>query len=133
MSDQKIYLSVHEYMDAIFEGKTPSKEEILGARKSFRKQYQQQYQRTYRKKYVQISFRLSNKKYGELKEIAEDQKIKVTTLVKQRALQNKANDSMDIKILISELLDEIEEHIYQKRVIDLTGIVKQLEVIEAML
>lgn len=127
------YKSVHEYMDTLFRGKTPTKKEIQEAKLGYRKLYQKHYREIYNKNHVQITFRVSKKEFKKLERFAKQKEIKVTKLAKNRALKTSENHNLEVKIQLSELIDSIEEAIYQKRVIDPISILKQLEIVEQKL
>ena len=48
MSEAIKYKSLHEYLDAVFLNKQPSKQEIIAAKKIYRKHYQEEYQESYK-------------------------------------------------------------------------------------
>ena len=122
--------SVHDYMDALFKGMNPTDDEIRQAKEAYRKLYQKYYREAYKKNHVQITFRVSKDQYQELTTLAKERGIKVTSLVKQRALEADNGKNINVKIQLSELLDVIEQSIYQGKELSITEILKQLESIE---
>ncbi len=127
------YKSVHDYMDALFKDMNPTDDEIRQAKEAYRKLYQKYYRESYKKSHVQITFRVSKDQYRELTALAKEQGIKVTSLVKQRALEANNSKNISVKIQLSELLDIIEQSIYQDKELSITEILKQLESIEKKL
>ncbi len=127
------YKSVHEYMDALFKGMNPTNDEIRQAKEAYRKLYQKYYRESYKKNHVQITFRVSKEQFQELTALAKEQGIKVTSLVKQRTLEANNSKNISVKIQLSELLDIIEQSIYQDKELSITEILKQLESIEEKL
>ena len=133
MENSRRYKSVHEYMDAFFGGGNPTDKEIKKAKEEYRKLYQKYYRESYKEDHTQITFRVSKQQYQELKNLAKERDVKVTTLAKQRTLKTDNSTNIRVKIQFSELLDVIEQSIYHKRVIDPISILKQLETIEEQL
>jgi len=133
MQSKQSYKSVHEYMDALFKERNPSAEQIKEAKDEYRKLYQKHYREAYREKHVQITFRVSKDHYRELKTLAKERGIKVSTLAKKRTLKTDKTSNIKVKILLSELIDIIEEAMYQNRVLEQISVLKQLETIEESL
>ncbi len=130
MEEHQTYKSVHAYMDALFKDRAPTEKEIIESKQAYRKYYLKNYQKSYKQKYVQITFRISKQQYQEFEKAAAHQKIKVTTLVKQRALQTSQRSTKKLKVLLFELMDYIEEIVYENQKPDLVKLTKKLEQIE---
>jgi hypothetical protein len=120
-------------MDTLFKGKNPSDNEVKQAKQIYRSNYLKNYQKAYKEQRVQITFRISEKKYQEFEKQAKEKGIKVTTLVREKALQTDKNDNLKTRILLSELLDSMEESIYENKRLNITELLKQLEIIEQTL
>lgn len=116
-------------MDAVFKGKVPTDSDIKKAKQEYRKHYQKRYRNAYKNKYVQITFRISKAQYLMFQQIAQDKEIKITSLIKKRALLTKSCDHRKVKIIISELLDYVEESVYENKEIELSKLLKQLELV----
>jgi len=131
--EKQSFQSIHEYMDLLFQNFTPTHEEMKQAKAEYRKIYQQEYQQTYQKKYVQISFRVTQDQYLELQKTAHLKQLKVTTLAKQRTITIKTKNTIAIKRLLLELIDAIEEAVYENRKLNLDDILIKLSTIEKQL
>ena len=133
MEKNRKYKSVHEYMDAFFGGGNPTDKEIKQAKEAYRKLYQKHYREAYKENHTQITFRVSKQQYKELKTLAKEKGIKVSTLAKQRVLKTDNTTNIKVKIQFSELLDVIEQAVYQQKQLSITEILRQLENIEEQL
>tara|TARA_R110002051_G_scaffold174602_1_gene244804 strand:- start:3754 stop:4158 length:405 start_codon:yes stop_codon:yes gene_type:complete len=125
--------SVYQYMDIVFKDKNPSKQEIKEAKKNYRIEYQKQYQEMYKKKHFQITFRITEEQYHFFKTIAAQEGLKVSKLIKIRALQKHQLNNKDIKSILFELIDDIEESIQENITLNPNQILKKLEMIEEAL
>ncbi len=133
MKGKHAYKSIHEYMDVLFRNTIASDSDIVKAKEEYRKYYQKHYRKAYKQKYAQITFRISKIQYQVFEKIAQEKGIKLTTLLKQRALQIKISDNQKIKIQLSELLDYIEECIYENKKLNVARLLQELETIEQAL
>ncbi len=116
-------------MDALFKGKVPTDADIKKTKQEYRKYYQKRYRNDYKNKYVQITFRITKDQYLMFQKTAQNKDIKITSLIKKRALLTKACDHRKVKIIISELLDYIEESVYEKKEIKHSKLLEQLELV----
>lgn len=112
------FKSVHEYMDTLFKDREPSEAEIAHAKKAYWKLYLKAYKKRYRDSNVQIAFYISKSDYAKYKQLAKTKDMKVTSLLRQLALQPKSFDGNVLKQPIMELIDLVEEAIYENTKID---------------
>tara|TARA_R110002051_G_scaffold181774_1_gene251338 strand:+ start:105385 stop:105789 length:405 start_codon:yes stop_codon:yes gene_type:complete len=131
--EAKSFQSMHEYLDTLFKNIHPTKEQIIQAKQEYRKNYQQYYQREYQANHIQISFRVTKLQYKNLQEVAQSKKLKVTTLAKQSVLKGKVNTTLPLKRLILQLIDVIEESIYENYKLDLEEVLSILKTVEEKL
>jgi hypothetical protein len=103
-------------------------EMVKQAKVKYKRIYQSRYRKRYREQYVQVTFRVDTSVYNELTEVAQYKNIKVTTLLKQRALQLQQgfNEVGALKESLLSLIDELEEAIHENKAIPLTEVTKQL-------
>ena len=121
------FKSVHEYMDTIFKNHEPSEVEIVEAKRVYWKLYLKAYKKRYRKNNVQIAFCISKSEYLKYKQLAKSKGVKVTTLIKQLVLRPKQLDRHVLKQPILELIDLVEEAIYENSTIDKDRVLEQLK------
>ncbi len=104
---------------------------IREAKKQYRKLYLSNYNTRYREKHVQITFRISEKKYKEFEKLAKKDNKKVTFYVKQLILKNQNNNSpFDLKILrvlLLQTIDITEEAIEENERVNTSTLLSLLE------
>ena len=116
MDEEKLHTSLQAYLEHRFSTinhVTP--EMVKKAKTEYRKIYQSRYRKKYRERYIQVTFRIEKQEYQELKRIAQQQNIKPTTLIKQRALQQQQSfdDTGMIKESLLNIIDTLEEAIHE--------------------
>ncbi|WP_439131465.1 plasmid mobilization protein [Polaribacter sp.] len=127
------FQSVYEYLDVVFKDCDPSNQQIKEAKQAYRKLYQEAYQKIYQEKNIQVTFRLTKNQYEEIQSKSEKQNLKVTTFIKQRAVNEKDFNSSPIKQIIRNLIDDVEESIYEKQPIKVDVVLSQLENLQRFL
>ncbi|QHI38045.1 hypothetical protein IMCC3317_34290 [Kordia antarctica] len=129
-SNLQLYL---EYCFSKEQNVTP--EMVKQAKAEYRKIYQSRYRKRYREQYVQVTFRVDKSVHDMFIEIAKQKNIKVTALLKQRAIQQQqaSNDVGAIRESLLSLLDNIEEAIHEDETIQLTEVLQQLITIYELL
>lgn len=136
MDEQQLYTNLQAYLEYHFstiDHVTP--EMVAKAKRAYRKIYQSQYRKQYRERYVQVTFRIEKREYEDLKRIAEQQNIKLTTLIKQRALQQQ--QSFDKTGIIKEsflnIIDTLEEATHEDEPISVAELLQRITIIYELL
>lgn len=128
--------NLQAYLEHCFSNKQHVTHEMVKqAKAEYRKLYQSRYRKTYWEQYIQVTFRVDTSVYNELIKIAKQKNIRVTTLLKQRALQQQQgfNEVGTLKESLLSLIDELEEAIHEDEMIPLTEVLKQLITIYELL
>lgn len=106
----KTYHSIHDFLDAFFEGKNPSKEEIKEAKKMYWRAYNTRLKKKQRKKNREVTFSVTPSEEKEItKRLLPQQSI--GQYVKQLVLQE-INSTKSFRI-DSDLLASIEQQQFQ--------------------
>lgn len=128
MAEEQSYSSLQAYLEYRFSSidhVTP--EMVVKAKTEYRKIYQSRYRKQYRERYVQITFRIEKKLHESLREVARQRNIKLTTLIKQRALQQQSFDNLTpIKESLLYLIDQLEEAIYEDESVSLSELLQNI-------
>lgn len=99
-----------------------TKQKIHELKQEYRRMYLSRYRKKYRENYMQISFHLNNTLYEQLLITSKKQDLKVPAYVKQLARQSlgKGHNStiQPIRLILLELIDHVEETIYEQEVLD---------------
>ncbi|WP_046756483.1 hypothetical protein [Kordia jejudonensis] len=122
-----------EYRFSNIDDVTP--EMVTKAKTEYRKIYQSRYRKQYRERYIQVTFRIKKQEYENLKRIAEQQNIKPTTLIKQRALQQQQafDETGIIKESLLNIIDSLEEAIYEGESVSVTELLHRITIIYELL
>lgn len=133
VSKQFNYKSVHEYLDALFNGKQPSEDEIIQAKKAYRKLYLKHYLKHYSQQHIQISFRLTKQQYKDLKMKAEKQELKPSYFVRQLVISGNKVNTAELRIVIREIIDEIDESLFKGTQLNPESLLQKLNHLEEIL
>ncbi|WP_298508143.1 hypothetical protein [uncultured Kordia sp.] len=103
-------------------------EMVQKAKAQYRKMYQSRYRKQYRERYIQVTFRIEKQEYEALKSIAQRQNIKLTTLIKQRALQQQQafDETGIIKESLLNIIDVLEEAIHEDESVSVTELLQNI-------
>ncbi|GGG19732.1 hypothetical protein GCM10011344_20530 [Dokdonia pacifica] len=117
------YNNLQEYLEfRCSNSETVSEELLKQIKQDYRKIYLSQYHKQYRKQYIQISFRIDKKQYQEFEQQAQQHNIPVTTYIKRIATQDRnisnTTNIASIVVIILEVIDLLEEAIYEDTIID---------------
>ena len=117
------YNNLQEYLEFRFSNTETVSEELLKKiKQDYRKIYLSQYHKQYREQYTQISFRIDKKQYQEFEHQAQQHNIPVTTYIKRIATQDRnisnTTNIASIVVIILEVIDLLEEAIYEDTIID---------------
>lgn len=127
------YKSLHEYLDSVFKGLTPSENEIIQAKKSYWKAYNTRLKQHQRKKRKEVTLALNKNEWQSLLErrnpnqsIHDYIKEWLThhidnSLVKPNTI---VHDTTQIEQQLFVVIDYLEGLIYQRRHIDNDSIAK---------
>lgn len=126
------YESLQSYLEAHLKVATNISPELIEQLKQeWRKDYVARYNKQYRENHVQITFRLSKKRYKKLLSIAEQHQQKPTVYCRRLVIDaiggNRPQDVQPLRLLLMELIDMVEEAQYERKSLDTEDILLQLQ------
>jgi predicted DNA-binding ribbon-helix-helix protein len=129
MDEEKLHTSLQAYLEYRFSSiDHVTLDMVKEAKVQYRKIYQSRYRKKYRERYVQITLRIEKQLHESLQEVAQQRNIKLTTLIKQRALQQQqAFDETGInKESLLNIIDQLEEAIHEDESVSLSELLQNI-------
>lgn len=121
------YNNLHDYLDDLFNGKNPTNEEIIQAKKTYWRSYNTRLKQIQRQKYKEVTLSLSKEVLELLKRKLEPKQsiIDYIKILLENHLQNGENintnqkkELLPIEQQLFIVIDYLESLLYQRKLID---------------